>query len=215
MKKFVLNSLIAITGFILILIISTLIITSIKPIYTFSINKFNIDESTNLSTDEMKKNYSYVINYLLYSKNDKFNLPSLEYSEDGAFHFQEVRELFKLAKVTILILAITLTIIFIIYTRYYKSYRYLKYISLMSIVTPVIISIVVSTNFNFFFTVFHKIFFNNNKWIFDPNTDPIINILPEEYFALCAGAIVILCILIGIVIYMLYNHYNEENIKRY
>lgn len=210
MKKFVLNASITIVGFILILLISTVITTSIKSIYTFSINKFNIEESTNLSVDEMKENYSYVIDYLLYSNNDKFELPSLEYSEDGAFHFQEVKELFKLAKVTILILAIILIILCVVYTRFYKNYKYIKYISITSIIVPTITSIVVSINFNFFFTVFHKIFFNNDKWLFDPNVDPIINILPKELFALCAGTIVIICVFIGVILYTAYNHYNKR-----
>ncbi len=210
MKKFILNASITVVGFILILLISTVITTSIKSIYTFSINKFNIEESTNLSVDEMKENYSYVIDYLLYSNNDKFELPSLEYSEDGAFHFQEVKELFKLAKVTILILAIILIILCVVYTRFYKNYKYIKYISITSIIVPTITSIVVSINFNFFFTVFHKIFFNNNKWLFDPNVDPIINILPKELFALCAGTIVIICVFIGVILYTAYNHYNKR-----
>lgn len=210
MKKFVLNASITIVGFILILLISTVITTSIKSIYTFSINKFNIEESTNLSVDEMKENYSYVIDYLLYSNNDKFELPSLEYSEDGAFHFQEVKELFKLSKVTILILAIILIILCVVYTRFYKNYKYIKYISITSIIVPITTSIVVSINFNFFFTVFHKIFFNNDKWIFDPNIDPIINILPKEFFALCAGTIVIICVFIGVILYTTYNHYNKR-----
>ncbi|WP_346888277.1 TIGR01906 family membrane protein [Clostridium sp. UBA1056] len=210
MKKFILNASITIVGFILILLISTVITTSIKSIYTFSINKFNIEESTNLSVDEMKENYSYVIDYLLYSNNDKFELPSLEYSEDGAFHFQEVKELFKLAKVTILILAIILIILCVVYTRFYKNYKYIKYISITSIIVPTITSIVVSINFNFFFTVFHKIFFNNDKWLFNPNVDPIINILPKELFALCAGTIVIICVFIGVILYTAYNHYNKR-----
>jgi len=162
-----------------------------------------MEERTSLSIGEMKKNYSYVIDYLLYNNNGKFELPSLESSEAGAFHFKEVKELFKLAKITILSLIS------------YKNYIYIKYISIISIITPVIISIVASINFNFFFTIFHKIFFNNDKWIFDPNTDPIINILPEEFFALCAGTIGILCIVIGIVLYVVYYNYNKKNLKRY
>ncbi|WP_346929376.1 TIGR01906 family membrane protein [Clostridium sp.] len=215
MKKIILNTVISITGFVFIILISTLIVTSIKPIYTYSINKFNMEERTSLSIVEMKENYSYVIDYLLYSNNDKFELPSLKSSEAGDFHFKEVKELFSLAKITILSLAIMLTILFVLYTRIYKSYNYIKYISIISIITPLITSIVISTNFKFFFTVFHKIFFNNDKWIFDPITDPIINILPEEFFALCAGAIGILCIVIGVILYVIYCNYNKNNLKRY
>ena len=37
-------------------------------------------------------------------------------------------------------------------------------------------------NFEGSFVLFHKTMFNNDYWIFDPNLDPVINILPEEFF---------------------------------
>jgi uncharacterized membrane protein len=41
------------------------------------------------------------------------------------------------------------------------------------------------TNFDSFFVIFHHILFNNSDWLFDPNTDPIINVLTEGFFASC------------------------------
>ena len=38
--------------------------------------------------------------------------------------------------------------------------------------------------------------FNNDDWIFDPVTDPIINMLPESFFAQCA-ILIVLVMLIG------------------
>ena len=47
------------------------------------------------------------------------------------------------------------------------------------------------------FTVFHSIFFpGKDNWLFDPATDPVILILPEEFFRSCAILIlaaVLLC----------------------
>ena len=34
----------------------------------------------------------------------------------------------------------------------------------------------------------HKILFNNDDWLFDYETDPIIYLLPEEFFLTCGGA---------------------------
>ena len=45
------------------------------------------------------------------------------------------------------------------------------------------------------FTVFHTIFFpGKTNWLFDPDTDQIINILPETFFMDCA--ILILAVLV-------------------
>ena len=42
--------------------------------------------------------------------------------------------------------------------------------------------IMIVFDFNKYFTYFHLIFFNNDLWILDPNTDLLIQMLPEEFF---------------------------------
>jgi len=37
-------------------------------------------------------------------------------------------------------------------------------------------------NFEAFWTAFHKIFFSNDLWLLDPNTDRLINMVPEGFF---------------------------------
>ena len=39
------------------------------------------------------------------------------------------------------------------------------------------------TNFTKYFTLFHKIFFDNDLWILNPKTDMLINLLPEGFFS--------------------------------
>ena len=39
-----------------------------------------------------------------------------------------------------------------------------------------------AVNFNRYFVIFHEIFFNNDDWILNPNTDLLINIVPEGFF---------------------------------
>lgn len=40
-------------------------------------------------------------------------------------------------------------------------------------------------NFNALFIQFHELVFQNQDWVFDPATDPIINVLTEGFFGLC------------------------------
>lgn len=37
-------------------------------------------------------------------------------------------------------------------------------------------------DFNAFWTAFHKVFFSNDLWLLDPNTDNLINMVPEGFF---------------------------------
>ena len=36
--------------------------------------------------------------------------------------------------------------------------------------------------FDQFFVAFHEVLFCDNSWLFDPATDPIISVLPEQFF---------------------------------
>ena len=51
-------------------------------------------------------------------------------------------------------------------------------------------------DFNRAFVVFHVLFFpGKDNWLFDPAEDPIINILPQEFFRNCALLILALLVL--------------------
>lgn len=62
------------------------------------------------------------------------------------------------------------------------------------------LGLLISTNFTKYFTCFHLIFFDNNDWLLDPETDLLINIVPEGFFrdTVCAIAFLFLggCLLL-------------------
>ncbi len=57
-----------------------------------------------------------------------------------------------------------------------------------------IVGVLFATNFNYWFTVFHTIFFEGDTWLFDPNTSLMINMLPEGFFYDMTARIVIIFI---------------------
>ncbi len=46
----------------------------------------------------------------------------------------------------------------------------------------VILGVLFASDFTKYFTVFHEMFFTNDLWLFDPETDLMIRMLPEEFF---------------------------------
>ena len=54
---------------------------------------------------------------------------------------------------------------------------------ILCIVLPAFLGIMVAVNWEYVFVTFHQLVFNNDYWMFDPTTDPIINIL--RMFILC------------------------------
>ena len=72
------------------------------------------------------------------------------------------------------------------------------------------------SDFNRYFTLFHEIFFDNDLWLLDPNTDLLIRMLPEGFFldmVVRIGMIflVLMLILLIISIAMLIKQSNKKN----
>ncbi len=82
----------------------------------------------------------------------------------------------------------------------------------------IFISIGASVDFSKAFIIFHKIFFRNNYWIFDPNVDPIINALPEELFMiefmLIVGVLIIFTLVIKVLNFRLKKSKKGVTFKR-
>ena len=66
-----------------------------------------------------------------------------------------------------------------------------------------IVAALAATDFDRAFTIFHGVFFpGKENWLFDPATDPVILLLPEEFFRNCAIAIaaslLLLCLVLAL-----------------
>lgn len=178
-----------------------------KPLYYFDIQYLNIEEQSNFSRNEIVKNYDYVINYLISPIDQEFKLPSIPYSKYGQIHFKDVKRIF--TSIDILLIATGLiSILGLIINIKGKNFYFLKLTSSILVLLPTVLSISFMINFNAAFVMFHKIFFRNNYWQFDPELDPIINILPEEFFLHSALLIVILLILSIAALRLLYKRLN-------
>ena len=189
------------SSFIILIVYFTLLF---KPLYYMDINVLNIEASSNLNEEELKVNYDYLITYLTNDKTEEFNLPTLPSSEHGKIHFKEVKIIFDNLKV-VLLLSILVSIIGIIINKRQKKIRYLLTSSVVLIILPIMLLIPFIINFDKSFTAFHKIFFNNDYWLFDISTDPIITILPQDFFFHCALLIIISIILISLTLRYIYK----------
>lgn len=78
------------------------------------------------------------------------------------------------------------------------------------------VGIIVLSDFNKYFLMFHEVFFDNDLWLLDPRTDLLIRMLPEGFFldmVVRIGIIFLLLLLIGVVISIiaLCKHRNKNN----
>ena len=67
---------------------------------------------------------------------------------------------------------------------------------IISVGIPASLGLLITANWEWVFITFHKLVFQNDYWLFDPYTDPVITILPDEFFMHCA-ALIMLLVLVG------------------
>ena len=194
-----------------ILIISATIKFTVgfKQLYYFDIDYLNIPVLSGLSKEEIKNNYDYMIDYNLNKENRKFELPSIKSSENGKIHFEEVRNIFQILN-KIFNISLILSIILLIINILNKNIEFLKTTSKTLILMPLILMAPIILNFDGSFVLFHKLMFNNDYWIFDPALDPVINILPEEFFFHAGMMILILIIIASLTNYLIYKFLKRE-----
>lgn len=162
----------------------------LRPIYYIYANSANLAEKNGLEYREVKEAYDAVLDYLTLPEKE-FSTGVLKYSEDGKSHFEDCKKLFSLNTSILIISAAAITVI-LLFSRKKKIicrllYRSILYSGTATAIFPLLIGAVCAVSFDYAFTVFHKLFFpGKSNWIFNPQTDEIIRLLPQEFFALCA-----------------------------
>lgn len=141
------------------------------------------NKTVNLSIGQVMSNYDQLMWYLIWPFKRKLRMSNLPTSSMAAGHFADVKKLFVLAIIAFLC---CLIILFWCQRRNKKFLRLNKVWALLFLLLPVAMLPFALTNFDNFFITFHHLFFaGSNTWLFDPVTDPIINVLTEGFFASC------------------------------
>ncbi len=174
---------------IALIILSVKFTLNFKPLYYSDIDRLNIEANTDLSQEGIKAAYDYLIFYINSDEDISFEIPGLPSSEAGAIHFREVKDIFK--TLDYLLYGCSAAALFGIYRCTKKrEFSFLKLSSNLILIISAGAALAFSINFDLAFTLFHKLFFANDYWLFDPATDPVINILPAEFFFHCLMLIV-------------------------
>lgn len=175
-----------------------------RPLYFYDLDHLNIAKDYGMAKEEIMKNYNILIDYTQKKSITKLQMPSFPMSKEGEIHFTEVKALFMKFNALMYITGFA-SLLGILLMIKEKSYKFLKYSSALLLALPVILSIPFAINFDKSFTIFHKIFFKNNYWEFDPVKDPIINVLPQEFFFHCAVLLLLMLAIFSLLSYILYR----------
>ena len=172
----------------------------VRPFYHLHIGPLELEKASGLTAAQIRQAYGQVMDYC-FGLRDTFAAGVLRFSEEGASHFADVRVLFSL-DLAVLIFSAAVLLLLWFYCRH-KAVVLHRFgghgpafwgcVGLGA--AFVVIGGLAATDFDRAFTIFHSIFFpGKDNWLFDPRYDPVINILPQEFFRNCA--VLILAVLL-------------------
>ena len=198
----------AITSFVLFFMIISLSVTltlHFRPLYYMDIDALNIEQRSGMSEEEIRANYDALIDYnSIFGGMEELEFPTLPMSETGRIHFEEVKVIFVFFQWAAIV-SLVFSFAFVYWNQRKDNYRFWKYTSVISIGIPAILAALIALNWDMVFVLFHEIMFNNDYWIFDASTDPVIMMLPDTFFMHCAIMILVGVIFGSISCFMVYK----------
>ena len=162
--------------------------------YRKEYEKYGVTDDLEMSMDDTMYVTENMMDYLI-GKRD--SLSGLVITADGqereffneseASHMADVQKLFLMGLISRNIALIIVLVIWIALNSFYIPFmkdfpRIFRRTAAVYVVLLAAFGAAIAMNFNKVFVIFHKIFFPQGNWIFDPAESLMINMLPEGFF---------------------------------
>jgi len=154
-------------------------------IYKYEFDKYDIYQNIDLDYSGVEFSAKEIIKYL---KNDSDNL-YINYNDISVFNERELSHMEDVKKIFIFInylknISILLAIFLLVVDKKIKTLLYsFVYLGINSLILIGVMLLTVLIDFSKAFTLFHRAIFNNDLWLLNPNTDRLIQMLPEGFFS--------------------------------
>ena len=188
--KRILSLLCAVCVFLFLLTASIGLPIYIRPFYYAHIGAFDLEARSGYSEEQIRTAYDEVLDYLTLPGKE-FGTGELPHSADGKAHFEDCKVLFDLNAAILTASGVVLLVLFVMRKRWgtYRLGRHSAafWAALLSLIMPIIVGALAAIDFDRAFVIFHSFFFpGKTNWVFDWYADPIIRVLPQEFFRNCA-----------------------------
>ena len=151
--------------------------------YPLEISWLHLTSRVPFQPQTIQHNFNVLMDYLTNPLNQGLEMPDFPSSASGIHHFAVVKGLFHLAQGVAIV---TLPIFYLFWKQVIqKGFLSLYRRGLLIMLSlPLVLGLVgIFIGFEQFFTLFHQILFvGDDTWLFDPAKDPVILILPEDFF---------------------------------
>lgn len=172
--------------------------------------KYDVASDMDMTIDNVMEVTTYMMDYLI-GREDVLSIETEVdgqtqdfFNEQDRLHMADVRNLFlgglSLRNV-LLVIAVILLVILAVKKAELQTLLLKAYICAAGIFALLLafLGVAFSIDFTKCFIIFHKMFFTNDLWMFDPATDYMIRMLPEGFFydMVIRIVIVFVCFLVG------------------
>jgi len=181
--------------------LATVLILNARWLYELDIRWLDLERISGMLSDDIRANYHALIDYNQVWFRGELVFPTLPMSREGAIHFQEVKRIFDVIQIACFVTGL-MSLLLVIRQKQHGIRTHFRIAGILSIIIPVISGMLVAIDWERFFVTFHRIFFRNDYWLFDPVYDPVILILPDTFFLQCAAGILVI-ILAGAVLFLI------------
>ena len=187
-----------------------------KSFYLKSYAENDVSEITGKGLNELDSITDDLFNYIKGKEDEK--VLELSFNEKEIKHMEDVKVLFEggiFLKNISLILFLLAIMMILVYKGGQECAKGVFYGSFLWWGLILLLFFLSNIDFNKYFTYFHLIFFDNDLWLLDPETDLLIQMLPEEFFINIFKRIILFFIsmlaIIQITSYILMKKGNEES----
>ena len=181
--------------FLLIILLNFVFVISYGDFFHNEFEKYNVYSA--LPDNEVDELNQKTLDYLKHSK----PLPDF-YTPREISHLQDVKNIFDI--IDLLIIVSTLVVLMSLIVYYFKNKKFLFSIfkngAIIVIIFSLILVSLILLNFNKSFDTFHKTFFESGTYTFDPLTEKMVVLYPENIFSDIAVKIFINSIITSIII---------------
>ena len=190
---------------IFIIALSATVGLNMRCIYSADIDRYGLTDISGMSKERLEENFKVLVEYNNIWGSKRLDFPDFPMSEHGRIHFEEVKRIFcglqwaGIVSAVLIALHVGRTMAASRKNRedsVAPDVRFLKYGALLVIIIPALLGGAIAINWDMAFVVFHKLLFRNDYWLFDYRTDPVIMVLPDQFFmhvALAMIAVALLC----------------------
>ena len=190
----------------------------IRPFYYAHIEALGLPDYVGLTAAQIREGYDAILDYLTLPGRE-FSAGVFAYSPEGEAHFADCKVLFDLNRNVLLLSGMGLLVLGLLRragkTGPYRLGRFsaARWAALLALILPLVLGGLAALDFDRAFVIFHSLFFpGKTNWLFDWRTDPIILVLPQDFFLHCALLIGggLLTFSLGILIFDIFQEKRRE-----